>query len=97
MYQMPAKLRANAPRSRFEALTGAPILLPRSLAEREMQAFVVRPVMTGLLALIIAGYWGTPLGIRGGGAIMAPASCHAVATLPPAAVGSSVLHRGIHC
>ncbi|HUC67021.1 MAG TPA: hypothetical protein VMA53_16390 [Stellaceae bacterium] len=61
-----------------------------------MQAFVVRPVMTGLLALIIAGYWGTPLGIRGGGAITAPASCHAAATTPSAAAGSEV-HRGIHC
>lgn len=60
-----------------------------------MQAFVVRPVMTGLLALIIAGYWGTPLGIRGGGAIMTPASCHAVPA-PPSAVGS-LPHRGVHC
>jgi hypothetical protein len=64
-----------------------------------MQAFVVRPVMTGLLALIIAGYWGTPLGIRGAGAIMAPASCHAAAAAPSAAIGSSgsVPHRGVHC
>jgi hypothetical protein len=62
-----------------------------------MQAFVVRPVMTGLLALIIAGYWGTPLGIRGAGAMMTPASCHAVATPPSATPGSTVLHRGIHC
>lgn len=62
-----------------------------------MQAFVVRPVMTGLLALIIAGYWGTPLGIRGAGAIMTSASCHTVAPPPSAALGSSVLHRGIHC
>jgi hypothetical protein len=62
-----------------------------------MQAFVVRPVMTGLLALIIAGYWGTPLGIRGAGAMMTPASCHAVATSPSATPGSNVLHRGIHC
>jgi hypothetical protein len=61
-----------------------------------MQAFVVRPVMTGLLALIIAGYWGTPLGIRGAGSITTPASCHAVAA-PPAAVGDNVPHRGIHC
>ncbi|HUJ98908.1 MAG TPA: hypothetical protein VLV85_11725 [Stellaceae bacterium] len=62
-----------------------------------MQAFVVRPVMTGLLALIIAGYWGTPLGIRGAGATMTPASCHAVATTPSATVGGSVQLRGIHC
>jgi hypothetical protein len=62
-----------------------------------MQAFVVRPVMTGLLALIIAGYWGTPLGIRSAGAIMTPASCHAVAAPPSAALGSSAPHRGIHC
>ena len=62
-----------------------------------MQAFVVRPVMTGLLALIIAGYWGTPLGIHGAGATMPPASCHTVAAPPAAALGSSLLHRGIHC
>jgi hypothetical protein len=62
-----------------------------------MQAFVVRPVMTGLLALIIAGYWGTPLGIHGAGAIMTPANCHAVATPSSTAAGSTALHRGIHC
>jgi hypothetical protein len=63
-----------------------------------MQAFVVRPVMTGLLALIIAGLWGTPLGIRGGGAFIYPSSCHGAVpeSLPPAGAGV-MIRRGPHC
>jgi hypothetical protein len=62
-----------------------------------MQAFVVRPVLTGLLALIIAGVWGTPLGTRGSSPLY-QSGCHAVA---PEAVGPTVvgamIRRGVHC
>lgn len=40
-----------------------------------MQAFLVRPIMTGLLALIIAGLWGVPQGRYGTGAVSF--ACHA--------------------
>jgi hypothetical protein len=43
---------------------------------REMQAFLVRPIMTGLLALIIAGLWGVPQGRYSAGAVSFTA-CHA--------------------
>jgi hypothetical protein len=63
-----------------------------------MQSFVVRPVMTGLLALIIAGLWGTPLGIGGAGAFVDQQSCRSAAPAgtPPAAI-TSLPRRGIHC
>jgi uncharacterized membrane protein YeaQ/YmgE (transglycosylase-associated protein family) len=63
-----------------------------------MQAFVVRPVMTGLLALIIAGIWGTPLGTSGGGAFIYPSGCHGAArdSLSPAVAGA-MIRRGVHC
>ncbi len=63
-----------------------------------MQAFVVRPVLTGLLALIIAGLWGTPLGIRAGGSFNYQTGCHSVApeSMPPAVVGA-MIRRGVHC
>ena len=63
-----------------------------------MQAFVVRPVMTGLLALIIAGLWGTPLGIRGGGTFIYPAACRGAAPeAPPPASAAVMIRRGTHC
>jgi hypothetical protein len=56
-----------------------------------MRAFVVRPVMIGLLALIIAGLWGTPLGTRG--ALVAQVAClNSAAPVP-----QSLLHRGNRC
>lgn len=56
-----------------------------------MQAFIVRPVFTGLLALIIAGLSGLPLGGR---SAVAPApSCHAA----PAAAGGAMIGHGARC
>lgn len=60
-----------------------------------MQAFVVRPVMTGLLALIIAGFWGAPLGIHGLAAAPGPAACRSVAAPALGLIGAT--HRGPHC
>jgi hypothetical protein len=62
-----------------------------------MHAFVVRPVLTGLLALIIAGLWGMPLGSRSG----APAYQSACPAGAPEATGPAVIgamiRRGVHC
>ena len=56
-----------------------------------MQAFIVRPVFTGLLALIIAGLSGLPLGGR---SAVAPApSCHA----PAPAAGGAMIRHGARC
>lgn len=55
-----------------------------------MQAFVVRPVLTGLLALIIAGLWGTPLGTAGGGAFAPQSACHGAAA--PGTGGAMIRH-----
>jgi hypothetical protein len=57
-----------------------------------MQAFIVRPLITGLLALIIAGLWGAPLGIRGGGAFL-QSGCRGA----PAAAGAAIAHREPRC
>jgi hypothetical protein len=55
-----------------------------------MRMFVLRPVMAGLLALILAGMWGVPLGKRSGGdPLMARAACPAAA--------AALLHQGGHC
>jgi hypothetical protein len=63
-----------------------------------MQAFIVRPVMTGLLALIIAGFWGTPLGTRGGGAVIYQSGCRGAAPdAPSPAVAGAMIRRGVHC
>ncbi len=62
-----------------------------------MQAFVVRPVMTGLLALIIAGLWGTPLGIHGGGAFIYPSACRGAAPEAPPPAAAVMIRRGTHC
>jgi hypothetical protein len=63
-----------------------------------MQAFLVRPVMTGLPALIIMGFIGVPTGSRGGAALSYQSGCHTVRpeTLPPAVVGA-MIRRGVHC
>ena len=63
-----------------------------------MQAFLVRPVMTGLLALIIMGFIGLPTGSRGGAALSYQSGCHTVPpeTLPPAVMGA-MIRRGVHC
>lgn len=57
-----------------------------------MQAFVVRPVILGLLGLIAAGLWGVPSGTRAGGPIAFASSCHSGAPETPTA-----LVRRIHC
>ncbi|HEV2550271.1 MAG TPA: hypothetical protein VGU20_23370 [Stellaceae bacterium] len=63
-----------------------------------MQAFLVRPVMTGLLALIIMGFIGVPGGSRGGAAFSYQSGCHTVPpeTHSPAAMGA-MIRRGVHC
>ncbi|HZB90678.1 MAG TPA: hypothetical protein VE397_04500 [Stellaceae bacterium] len=63
-----------------------------------MQTLIVRPVMTGLLALIIAGYWGAPLGLHGLAAAPAPAACRGVAAPGVAPLGIiGAARRGLHC
>ncbi len=62
-----------------------------------MQAFVVRPVMTGLLALIIAGLWGPPRGNRGGGAFIYPSACRGAAPEAPPLAAGVMIRRGAHC
>jgi hypothetical protein len=64
--------------------------------EETMQALIVRPVMTGLLALIIAGIWGTPLGTRGGGAAYEQACRGAAPATAPAALAAP-MRRAPHC
>lgn len=59
-----------------------------------MQALIVRPVFTGLLALIIAGLWGAPLGISGGRTFLPQSACHAAA---PAPGGGATIRHGARC
>lgn len=47
-----------------------------------MQSFLVRPIMTGLLALIIAGFCGLPQG-RYGVAPVSVTACHAASAIQP--------------
>jgi hypothetical protein len=63
-----------------------------------MQAFVVRPVMTGLLALIIAGMWNSSVSSRAGSPLMYQSSCHqgASESAPPSVIGA-MIRRGVHC
>lgn len=61
-----------------------------------MQGWIVRPVMTGLLALIIAGIWGTPLGITGGGAAY-EAACRSAASVSAPVTLDVPLRRASHC
>ncbi len=63
-----------------------------------MQAFLVRPVMTGLLALIIMGFIGVPTGSRGSAAFSYQSGCHTVPpeAHSPAAIGA-MIRRGVHC
>ncbi len=69
-----------------------------SVAEEAMQAFLVRPVMTGLLALIIAGLWNSQTSSRAGAPFMYQSSCSqgAGATISPAVIGA-MIRRGVHC
>jgi hypothetical protein len=59
-----------------------------------MQAFVVRPLIVGLLALIVAGLWAAPDAVRSlaGG----QPGCHAGQPSPATAVGA-MMRRGIRC
>lgn len=63
-----------------------------------MQAFLVRPIMTGLLALIIMGFIGVPTGSHSGAALSYQSGCHTVPpeSHSPAAMGA-MIRRGIHC
>ena len=58
-----------------------------------MQAFVVRPVIVGLLALIAAGLWSGPFGMRNGTAPGYQSDCRSE-TQTPALLG---IRRGVRC
>jgi hypothetical protein len=62
-----------------------------------MQAFVVRPVMTGLLALIIMGLCGTSPGTRAGGLSSSQAGCRMAATEAPAGTAGAMIRRSGRC
>jgi hypothetical protein len=62
-----------------------------------MQAFVVRPVIVGLLALIAAGVWSGPFGRRDSTAPSYQSDCRAAADTPaPTALGM-LIRRGGRC
>ena len=63
-----------------------------------MQAFVVRPVMTGLLALIIAGLWNSQTSTRAGAPFLYQSACQqgAAETASPTVIGA-MIRRGVHC
>ncbi|HWI27659.1 MAG TPA: hypothetical protein VN668_11870 [Stellaceae bacterium] len=62
-----------------------------------MQALIVRPVMTGLLALIIAGFWGAPLGRSGSGALAGHAGCRGFAGSAAPELASPPAHIAPRC
>jgi hypothetical protein len=59
-----------------------------------MQAFVVRPVIVGLLALIAAGLWSGPFGTRGRNAPSVLTDCRAA---PAATLLGIMIRRGVRC
>jgi hypothetical protein len=63
-----------------------------------MQAFVVRPVIVGLLALIAAGLWSGPFGTRGRNASNVQTDCRAapVARQAPTLL-AIMIRRGVRC
>ena len=63
-----------------------------------MQACLVRPVMTGLLAIIIAGLWQGPVSNRAGSPLLYQSSCHQAGSgsLQPTLIGA-MIRRGAHC
>jgi hypothetical protein len=63
-----------------------------------MQAFVVRPVIVGLLALIAAGLWSAPFGTRGRNASNVQADCRAAPAATPAPTLLGIMiRRGVRC
>jgi hypothetical protein len=62
-----------------------------------MQALIVRPVMTGLLALIIAGLWGAPLGRSGGSAVAGRTACRGSVELPAEAPAAGPVRLAPRC
>lgn len=63
-----------------------------------MEHLIVRPIMAGLLAIIIAGLWTSPLARREAGPFAHNASCRAggAESQPPMPIGA-MIRRGAHC
>jgi hypothetical protein len=63
-----------------------------------MQAFVVRPVIVGLLALIAAGLWSAPFGTRASHAPSYQSDCRgAAAETQASSLLGIMIRRGARC
>jgi hypothetical protein len=62
-----------------------------------MQAFVVRPVIVGLLALIAAGLWSGPFGARDSTAPSHQSDCRSAAAPQAPTMLGLLIHRGSGC
>jgi hypothetical protein len=62
-----------------------------------MQAFVVRPVIVGLLVLIAAGLWSGPFGTRDRAAPSYQSACRSAADTQTPTVLGTLIRRGGRC